>query len=152
MNYKKGFIRLFIVSTVISMIGGFFYTAPDSQKSTSFDIETIWSIEKNLKEPACREIVSRKPEKFPEMNPGYACSPLSIYWERIRAFQKENIGKYPVFDENLVHDAMWDGIREQQKRTAIFGVILGLILNTFIWVCGLLIFYTARWIRRGFGI
>jgi len=150
MNIKKGLIRLFIVASVLSAIGGFFYTAPDSQSSTSFSIETIWSIEKNLDDPSCAVVVKQNPVKFPAMNPTFACSPLSIYWESIKQYQSKNPSKYQAIDKALVNDAMWERIRSQQREIALAGLALGFAWNLFVWILALIAYFTFRWIKKGF--
>ena len=150
MNIKKGLIRLFIVTSVLSAIGGFFYTAPDSQSSTSFQVETIMKIEKNLDEPGCAAIVKQNPVKFPAMNPTFACSPLSIYWESIKQYQSKNLSKYPVIDKALVNDAMWERIISLQREIALVGLALGFAWNLFVWILVLTAYFTVRWVKKGF--
>lgn len=150
MNIKKGLIRLFIVCSIISSIGGFFYLSSESKSQTSMQIETIWAIEKNLKDPVCSEIVRKNPNEFPVLVPSYACSPLSIYWQSIKQYQNKNISKYPQFNEKLVNDAMWSEIRSQQIETGIFGLLLGFIWNLIIWIFMLIVFFTIRWVKKGF--
>jgi hypothetical protein len=150
MNLKKGLIRLFIVCSVISMVGGFFYTAPDANRNMEFQIQTIWDIEKNLKEPGCAAIANSNPDKFPEVTPKYGCAPLSIYWETIKNFQTKNSGKYPVINESLVSEAIWDGIRDSQREIALIGIAIGFAWNLLAWLFFLIMLYTYKWIRKGF--
>ena len=150
MNFKKGLIRLFVVCSVLSMIGGFFYTAPDATKNMDFQIQTIWNIDKNLKDPACAEIVKYNPIKFPELTPNYACSPLSIYWEDIKALQAKEPSKYPEINYNLVSATIWEDIRSTQRTIALGGILVGFIWNLFIWILFLICLFTYKWVRKGF--
>ena len=150
MNYKKGLIRLFVVSSILSAIGGFFYLSPDSKSGTDFRVETILEIKKNLDDPACAAIVKQNPVEFPAMNPSYACSPLSIYWKSIKEFQSKNPAKYPSFSRELVTDAQWAGIIEFQREVAIAGLVVGFAWNLFAWILGLTAYFTIRWVKKGF--
>lgn len=150
MNFKKGLIRLFVVSSVISGIGGFIYTASDANRNMEFQIQTIWDIEKNLKDPGCLAIAKSNPIEFPEVTPKYSCSPLSIYWKTIKKFQSENPSKYPTIDNTLVSDAIWDGIRDRQRTTAFFGIVAGFLWNLFAWLLFLMMLFTYKWVKKGF--
>lgn len=150
MNYKKGLLRLFIVTSILSALGGTYYLSSDSSSGTAFRIETIFEIKKNLNEPACAAIVKQNPVEFPAMNPSFACSPLSIYWKSIKEFQAKNPSKYPTFNGELVSDAQWEQIREYQKEMLMYGLLVGFLWNLFIWILLLSAYFIFHWVKKGF--
>jgi hypothetical protein len=146
MNLKKGLLRIWIVSLPIVFGWGYF-----SEVRIANQVSMTWygfhqDAIKELSNPICREIVEKKPEKFPKLGYPNPCIQLSIFWNDIRSLRmKDQI--IQANDIEALYEKNWQGYAVRQGLTnATLNIALYHILIAIIAI----IFYVFRWIARGF--
>lgn len=149
MNIRKGLSRLFLVGLVLSAIVGFIVGSKASEGSTKFSIQTINTIRSELLKPICIKALKIPVSEWNQLEQS-GCVDLSIYFDSLNTFQKKNSLKYSSITSELVSEMIWIQIKEQQQEYLLLG--LGGTIGLYILLCvlGLVIFFTGRWIKRGF--
>jgi len=146
MNFKKGLLRLWLVSLPIVFGWSYFSEAKQANAVAmtwyGFHQDAI----RELNNPICREIANKSPKKFPELAYPNPCSQLSIFWESLLELRKPNqaISKEDI---NTLFEKNWGSYGS--KQGLIYGSI-ALVAYQLILIVLAVIFFVARWVFRGF--
>ena len=149
MNYKKGITRLFVIGLFLAPLVGLFMDGKQMTDYRASMWDTSDRMVANLKEPFCADIVRKNPIEFPETEPSFACSPLSIYWSSVKKYQSEEKLTGPV-TEKIIADAMHARVNDSvsNMRWMIFLTFeLGYL---FACLFALIVFFLVRWVIKGF--
>ena len=150
MNFKKGLVRLFVVGLVISAIVGFFNVDREGlQANNRFYFDSLRSIEKEVKDPACIEMLKRNNVGTDPAHTKFEgrCYHINLFWDTIQSAKNPKdpsvTSKVAIAAvENARFSSHWQRIGFE---TAIY-VFGYLFLCLLAWI----VFITFRWIKKGF--
>lgn len=146
MNYKKGLLRLWIVS--LPLVFGWGYL---SEVSSSNKVSMTWygyhqEAITELSNPVCKEIVEKNPNSFPKLGYPNPCIQLSIFWNDIKQSKNTN-EKVEAKDIDALYEKNWQGYA---VKNGLVNGFLNLVLYQILLVIIAIIFYVLRWILKGF--
>ena len=150
MNYKKGFIRIFLIGLLISPTIGFFSTAEEIKKIEFDTWDDIHEISKEIKHVLCADFVKDNPKEFPRLISTNACYWTYVYWDTIRKWQEKNGKAGEIIDEETVKQAMIakaDSAKSEFRWTQAGNYIKSYLL---LCIALLVIFFISKWIYKGF--
>lgn len=146
MNFKKGLLRLWIVSLPIVFGWGYFSEVRIANQVSMTWYEYHQDAVRELSNPICREIAEKNPEEFPKLAHPNPCFQLSIFWSDIKTFNKTG-KKIQAKDIEALYEKNWQGYAVKQALT---NASLNLVLYHVLIALIATFFYVLRWIARGF--
>lgn len=151
MNIKKGFIRLFLVSTIIVGIVGYFIGANDSFKTQVYFSTIASNAGRQIDLPECRAIVEKNPTEITSQSGVGAekCTDLAVVWSGAREQQikQGRSGLVTAKDIRENYEEVWANYTIRGGLLNAISVIFGYWV---VLVVISLIFFTFRWVWRGF--
>lgn len=151
-NFKKGFIRFLLVSSIAIFIWGYL---DGSDKANDIYINQRSSMEDavaELKKVECRNIANKLPDVWPTNTTSLLNDPcISLYfrYDAIKTLHdaKGLIG--PITEQDI--RAEWvENYGNYRIRHGLIGAALNLLLFWFLLISLFAIFFILRWVFRGF--
>lgn len=151
MNFKKGFWRFFLVSSIAIFIYGYFIGANQANNSyrTQNDITRLAIAD--LDKPICQEAIKDNPKKLPEwsLNTPNPCSSLALKYEYAKALHDKERRMGQVTPQDF-EDEFGDTWGNYRIRTGSFNGVIATIGYWAFLAVALIAFITLRWVYQGF--
>jgi len=151
MNFRKGLIRLFIVSTLFVGLVGYYNGASDGNLTQTHFYGVMSNAIRQMDTPECQAIVAKNPTEITSLSGKGVekCTDLAVVWNNARAYHiKQNrTGLVNVEDVRNSYQEVWGNYTITRGLFNAMSVMLG---YWFILVAVLLLFFICRWIWRGF--
>ncbi len=147
LNFKKGLIRLFIVSIVGAPIYGLLDGVEQMNKNSNLLKNNKDELIKEFNNPKCDYVFK---EDIKESKTTKECSTLEIYSDSLLKYQKDNLKKYPKISGLLIRDYMSKESQNTDLRVWFQHSIGPVILVLTFWFVSYFGFRILRWIYRGF--
>lgn len=151
MNFKKGLIRLFITSTIIVGLVGYYTGASDGNATQTHFYGVMSNAISQMDIPECQAIISNNPSEITSQSGKGVekCGDLAVVWNKARALHiKQNrTGSVDASDIRNSYEEVWGnytitrGLFNALSITIGYWFILGVLM---------LIFFVCRWVWRGF--
>jgi hypothetical protein len=151
MNIKKGFIRLFLVSTIIAGLVGYLIGANNSFKTQVYFSTIASNAERQIDLPECRAIIEKNPTEITSQSGKGVekCKELGVVWSDVREhhIKKGRSGLVTAQDIRENYEDVWGNYT---IRGGLFNAISVIFGYWVVLVVVSLIFFTFRWVWRGF--
>ena len=151
MNFKKGLIRLFIVSTIFVGLVGYYNGASYGNVTQTHFYGVMSNAIRQMDIPECRAIIAKNPSEITGLsgNGVEKCADLAVVWDDARAYHiKQNrTGLINVEDVRDSYQEIWGNYTITRGLSNAMSVIIG---YWFILVAVSLLLFTCRWIWHGF--
>jgi ATP-dependent Zn protease len=148
LNFKKGLIRLFIVSIVGAIIFGYFRGEQKQFDKVSAGLEYSQLLVSQFNLNDCDYIfIFKKPNTSPYTK---ECENLLVNINRILSFQERHPKEYPVINEKLIEDSIMIDIRESISRERRSNILVAILTTSAFWIFFLILAFVFRWIYKGF--
>lgn len=151
MNIKKGLFRLFLVSTIIVGLVGYFIGANDSFKTQVYYSTIASNAERQINLPECKAIIEKNPTEITSQSGKYveSCKDLAVVWSDARKhhIKEGRSGLVTAQDIRESYEDVWGNYTIRGGLFNSLSVILG---YWFLLAILSIIFFTFRWVWRGF--
>jgi len=147
LNFKKGLIRLFIVSLGGAALYGLFWSIYDPVDNLYSRRIRLDEVVAQFENPRCEYVFNKNGREIKSIQ---ECNLLEEYKSRILLYQKKNSNKYPEVSKLLIKETMYDVGADEEIYVYLDYISRAIFIVLAFWIFSFPAFYCLRWIYKGF--